>query len=167
MASLQVITFQHKGTVQAGEGLCSTTFERLALNITYETWCETFLKGRIPRVPTDPEYVMQCRDLKATFPTINKSSVVESSDGVLLAWFIKGGMTFPWGRLGRELARLTVYAVATLIHLYKPPTAIEDDPRHKLDFKEESTKAKAANLSYGVYVSSHLLAEHERIIANL
>lgn len=151
LTPLPKITFQHNGTVTAGEGLCTATFDRLTLNINYETWKNAFLKGSIPHVDTDAAYVERCRDLSKSFPTITKSSVVETSDNVPLAWFIKGGMTSPWGRLGRELTRLTNYAVWALTQIYTPPTSIVTDPRHALDFKEESTNAKAANIAYGVY----------------
>lgn len=156
MTSPCIISFQHIGTVSAGEGLCNTNFDRLALNITYATWQGEFLTGTIPEVPNDAEYVKQCRDLRTAFPSINKSSLIETSDGVPLAWFIKQGMIFPWGWVGQQLDRLANIAIVTLTKLYKPPTAIKTDVRHELAFAEESAKARGDKAPYSVYVSNSM-----------
>lgn len=147
------LTFRYNGTVQSGEGLCTEIFERLAMNITHEDFKKRFLEGPIPMVPTDPEFVKACRAATVNLPTVTKSSVIESSDGVPLTWFIKKGMSSPWGRIGRVLIRLSDDAVRLLTRRYPPPQKIETNARYIANLEEQKAKASADNKLFGVYVS--------------
>ena len=82
-----------------------------------------------------------------------KSTCIRTSDGIAIIWFIKKGMTSPWGYLGQLLFKATVSALQALMKIYVPPRAMDGDPRHVWNFKEEVARHDTQNRPYGVYVS--------------
>ncbi|KAL2047519.1 hypothetical protein ABVK25_011448 [Lepraria finkii] len=102
-------------------------------------------------LPHTTAYTTTAHRFMSSLPGFTKSTCIRTSDGIAIIWFIKKGMTSPWGYLGQLLFKATVSALQALIKIYVLPRAIDGDLRHVWNFKEEVTRHDAQNRPYGVY----------------
>ena len=139
------------GILRAGEGLACfrKDFEVYTVDVT----SSKIFDGPKPIVPHTTEYTTAGQRFVSSLSGFTKSTCIRTSDGVPIIWFIKQGMTSPWGHIGQFLFKATISALQILMSIYAPPRNIMGDPRHVWNFREEVARYEAQGRPYGVYVS--------------
>lgn len=137
--------------LRAGQGL--TCFQEEFEVYTVDVPSSENFDGPKPILPHTTAYTITAHRFMSSLPGFTKSTCIRTSDGIAIIWFIKKGMTSPWGYLGQLLFKATVSALQALIEIYVLPRAIDGDLRHVWNFKEEVARHDAQNRPYGAFVS--------------
>lgn len=153
MDHFRIASKSYVGLARAGNGLCQDEFETYVLD---DVSAADLFDGPTSKVPSNSDYLQSATKFAIGLPRFTRSTRIQTSDGVDLVFFIKRGMTSPWGFIGRTLAALSLKAIEAFIKIYPPPKNLGEDNRHSANPGEDITKADTDGRPYGVYVSKLL-----------
>ena len=134
---------------------------------TLDVHSSKIFKGPIKKVRSDEEYRKAATEYAKELPPFEKSTCVKSSDGVPLIYFIKKGITSPWGILASFMVCMAMSAIQLLLSAYPPPQNLKTNARHKSNLKAEIEKSELLSRPYGVFVSLRMTHLHYSITKHL
>lgn len=137
--------------VTAGEGSYYETFEKIALDISWNQ----ILKGASKKVPTDSDHIENMKAEAESYHVLTKSTIIECRDGERLVYLVKGGMLA--GMTAGDSSGMNdkaVQVINNLLRVHKSSKPSKHNCRHQGDIEELRRSWEDKGSQWGEHVSA-------------